>query len=230
MDDIGVKFNMIVAVSGGHIKGHAKKPWTPECKVVDGKTYVVVDRKDPMFIRFCKNDFHMVDALIQMRNQAVNDAMRMTTRDEDPMAEALQVDGEAPLKKPKRDLIEKVPRVFNVTVKLHTGEAQTASVMSHWISSSALAIELTDENLKLLLQTPNLEFHQFTPVIEQPNVRWYRSRHSVYIRYHNSETSSWMFKVVSVARNHDDEVVQAECEKSAEVLHNYYNENHSTPR
>ena len=54
--------------------------------------------------------------------------------------------------RPKRELIDLIPKIIDIEVETRTGVQATVSVISTWRSKSTLQIELSDDNLDLLLE------------------------------------------------------------------------------
>ena len=55
-----------------------------------------------------------------------------------------------------RELIDQIPTILEVTVLTRNGVEATVSVLSSWREKGVLQIELTKENLDLLLEDPRL--------------------------------------------------------------------------
>ena len=78
----------VTMITGGGLGSSLKTAWIPTTKEVQGRTFFVCDRIDPKMAKLVRNDFTMHDHLVQLRNQAVERAMKETCGlEDDPMVE-----------------------------------------------------------------------------------------------------------------------------------------------
>ena len=61
------------------------------------------------------------------------------------------------LNRPKRELIDKIPKTIEVEVETRNGVQATVRVLPTWRERSVLQLELTQGNLDLLLEEPRVE-------------------------------------------------------------------------
>ena len=89
--------------------------------------------------------------------------------------------------RPKRELIDSIPEVIELEVVTRNGVQVTVKVRPSWREKCVLRIELTQENMDLLLEEPPAESAPFSPRIEQPDVVWVASRNHVRCTYWDSK-------------------------------------------
>ena len=97
-------------------------------------------------------------------------------------------------KHPKKELIDKIPKTIEVKVETRNGVQHTVRVVPSWRERSVLQLELTHDNLNLLLEEPRPEAtpRVFTPRIEEPDVTWVKDRNHVRCTYWNSKKRKWL--------------------------------------
>ena len=98
------------------------------------------------------------------------------------------------MNRPRRELIDRIPRVLELSVVTRNGFEATVSVLPSWREKGVLQIELTKENMDLLLESPPAAPAPFTPKITQPDVTWVRFRNQVRCSYWDSKKRGWRTK------------------------------------
>ena len=94
---------------------------------------------------------------------------------------------EGRLNRPRRELIDRIPRVLEITVVTRSGVEATVNVLPSWREKCVLQIELTKENMDLLLEEPPAASAPFTPTISQTDVVWLSHRNHVRCTYWESK-------------------------------------------
>ena len=133
--------------------------------------------------------------------------------------------------RPKRELIDLIPKIIDIEVETRTGVQATVSVISTWRAKSALQIELTEDNLDLLLEGPPAVSAPFMPnLAEFPNTSWVVGRNCVRTSYWDSKQGRWKVKSQVVDFEDDDaiEEKQAAVSAAASVLEEFFNRHHDT--
>ena len=116
--------------------------------------------------------------------------MQALCQNEDPNEENPR-QGRMPTR-PKRELIDQIDPVINVEVETKNGVQATVNVIPSWRDKGALQIELTQENMDLLLEDPPAVSAPFNPNLEDyPNVTWISARSHLRIRWWDSKHQKW---------------------------------------
>ena len=128
----------------------------------------------------------MVTYIKFMRDRKAMDLMRAAApQDADPNESNIVVPRVPD--RPKRELIDLIPKIIDIEVETRTGVQATVSVIPSWRDKGALQIELTQENLDLMLEEPPAVSAPFVPnLAEFPNTSWVGSRKCVRTSYWDS--------------------------------------------
>ena len=133
--------------------------------------------------------------------------------------------------RPKRELIDLIPKIIDIEVETRTGVQATVSVISTWRSKSTLQIELSEDNLDLLLEDPPAASARFIPnLAEFPNTRWIGNRNQVRCSYWDSKRGGWKIKSQGVNFQDADTIEEKEAAVSAaaSVLEEFFHHHHDT--
>ena len=114
-------------------------------------------------------------------------------------------------------------------VETRNGVQATVRVLPSWRESSVLQLELTQDNLDLLLEEPRPEETQFTPTISQPDVAWVKDRNYVRCRYWSSRTKKWRTRsrLIDFDSDMDDDKKQELVDIGAIALQRIFNACHN---
>ena len=130
----------------------------------------------------------------------------------------------------KKELIDKIQKTIEVEVETRNGVHHTVRVVPSWRERSVLQLELTHDNLNLLLEEPRPEAAPpvFTPRIDQPNVVWVNARTQVRCKYWISKKKKWKTtsRPIDFDSDMDDDQKQDVVNREAMALQDYFDANH----
>ena len=157
-----------VAVRGGGIPLDATlhHSWTLYPEYVDGSRFVDIYTADYRCKIYFNHHFATVNHSIKLREAKVAELMRGLANEEDP--NAAEISPSVRLYRPKRELIDSIPEVIELEVVTRNAVHVTVKVRPSWREKAVLQIELTQENMDLLLEEPPAESAPLWPRIEQP--------------------------------------------------------------
>ena len=124
----------------------------------------------------------MVDRIRQLRNRKVDFEMKKVGHD---VSETDGVDmAELPMpKRPRRALADEIPKILTITIQLIDGSLRDLRVLSCFHQGTPPAIELTQDGVALLSETP---IEDEVVQTHQPNVKWAPQSQAVYCLYRTS--------------------------------------------
>ena len=220
----------IVAIRGGGIPLDAplNGSWTLRYKLHDGKKFISVAPNDYFTKKFLQNKTAMVDKIKSLRNDAVIKQMRQLSQTEDVNNPDADDASDAMPKRPKRELVDDIQKVMTLQVATTNSVQHSVNVLSTWRENSTVTIELTDVNLELLLEEPEIA-HGDPLSIKREHVHWRESRHALVMRYHDGPKQKWrhMFrKMENAVGSHG---LQAEVDEVAQALEEIYEKKHTEP-
>ena len=223
-----------VAIRGGGIPLDATQhcAWMLVPEVVDGHRFIDVGQNDHGAGRYLNKNFDMVERLRHRRNTKVAELMRaIASAEVDPNSNGcISPDAEdRRLSRPKRELIDKIPKTIEVEVETRNGVQHTVRVVPSWRERGVLQLELTQDNLDLLLEEPRPEATPFTPTIDQPDVVWVKDRNHVRCTYWSSKTKKWRTtsRPIDFDSDMDDDKKQELVDIGAIALQRIFNANHN---
>ena len=157
--------------------------------------------------------------------------MRGLASEEDPN-DLDSISSVGAMNRPRRELIDHMPKVLELSVVTRNGVEATVNVLSSWRERGVLQIELTKENMDLLLEDPPTESVQFTPTIcgvNCPDVTWYSPRNHLRCTYWNSKKQTWTIKskLIEFDANESDEQRQELVDKEANALQAFFVAHHN---
>ena len=222
----------VVAVRGGGIQLDASlaHAWILVPEYVDGRRFVDIYTAENRCRGYLNGRFAMVEKLKRLRDAKAAELMRLAAEDGDPN-DSNTHQGDK-LTRPKRELIDKIPKIIEVEVATRNGVEATVSVLPSWRERQVLQIELSRENLDLLLEEPQTAVSApFTPNIQQPDVFWVNGRNSVRCTYWCKKSQGWKTKsqVIEFDDSLDENQKQEVVSRAAELMQLFFNNNHSTP-
>ena len=140
---------------------------TPE--VVEGRRFVDI------YISYRARQYldghhAMLDHIRKLRDAKAKEAMRGLANQEDPNDRDSISPAEGAMTRPMRELIDRIPKILDLSVMTRNGFEATVSVLPSWREKGVLQIELTKENMDLLLEDPPAVSAPFTPKISHPDV------------------------------------------------------------
>jgi hypothetical protein len=221
-----VSITDVVAVRGGGIKLDAtlERSWIVIPEDVDGYRFFEV-HANYHCKQYLNANFRMVERLQKQRNAKAAALMRAAAAaDLDP-----HCGGWISPEHMKKELIDKIPKTIEVEVETRNGVQATVRVLPSWRESSVLQLELTQDNLDLLLEEPRPEETQFTPTISQPDVAWVKDRNYVRCRYWSSRVKKWKTRsrLIDFDSDMDDDKKQELVDIGAIALQRHFNANHN---
>ena len=195
------------------------------CEYVEhaDRKFIRVGKTSYKFREICGGNLDMFEVLLKKRNDAVRDAMIK----ECGVAEGSDAAVALP-KRPRKQMIDEVPKIIDVKVELESGGSQTVAVLSHWCEAGMLEIELSKESVQLLREAPASSEQAFTPNISDLNVKWKPSTSSVYTRFYDG--TKWRQKTMRVSVTDDRELMQTRVDKIASVMQAFFNVQHCDGR
>ena len=204
----------VFAVTGGGMVKERSKAWIITPTEVDGKKTGEIYERDHLTGKFLGNNFAMVDHIRHLRNEMVKEQMKE------------QIDGT--LNKPKRELVDKLPKVLTVIVKTASVVA-SVNVLTEWRGNGVLQLEITLPNLELLLEQPPAESAPWTPKIESADVHWRTSTNALNCKYWDSRAMKYKSKTIAVdvGSEVDDEAKQDLVDRAKVELEEYYASHHN---
>ena len=222
----------LVAIRGGGLPDDLpnNNTWVAQPENVEGRRFVHVMSYDGRCRTFFSKNFDMVNHIKSLRDRKVMELMlAASVQDEDPN-EPNPVAQTTPTR-PKRELIDLIPKIIDIEVETRTGVQATVSVISTWKSRMTLQIELSEDNLDLLLEEPPAVSAPFIPnLAEFPNTRWIGNRNQVRCSYWDSKHGGWKIKSQGVNFQDADTIEEKEAAVSAaaSVLEEFFNRHHDT--
>ena len=216
----------VVVITGGGLGDNLRIGWLATVVSRDDKKFISADKADTKFAKFVSQDFDMTDAIICARNRATDVLMRRAEAARDPMSEMAEV---ATLKRSRKEMLDEIDAAIQITVKLASGGEHTLWVLTACSSRHKLCIELTEENVAVLLKSPadaDVEPDKAQPDVNEANVRWMASRHAVYCRYYDGAAKKWRVKIMRVDGASGG---QRGVDKMATVCQSFYDLHHTDP-
>ena len=123
------------------------RDWVTVPNIIQGRTFVTIDHRCRDL--FGENGWMLADVK-QCRNGKVAELTAESARDDgDP-------NGPEP-KRRKRHPMDHVPRIITINIPTRRGTYATIDVLSSWWPSTLLQVELTSDNVQLLLEKPPAE-------------------------------------------------------------------------
>lgn len=146
-------------MTGGRLGECPKGGWAVNTSQVEGRRFVVVDKLDAKLAKMLGSEWRMVDELTRLRNEATEEAMKATRAAQvvpDPLA---RLDGglqQMIAKRPRKEMFDDINnKVLVVKVRTEEGpENHEVRILASWNHRCKLQVEMTDDNLNLLLLTP----------------------------------------------------------------------------
>ena len=209
------------------------QPWTVEPTKVLAKPFAAIYTGDYRAQTYFNGHFTMVNQIKKLRDAKSVELMHgLDTEENNPNGSDSNHRPEGSLRAPKRELIDKIPRVLELEVATSNGWEATVNVLSSRRGKSVLQIELTNENIDLLLEGPPTESVQFTPTIcgvNCPDVTWYSPRNHLRCTYWNSKKQTWTIKskLIEFDANESDEQRQELVDKEANALQAFFVAHHN---
>ena len=221
----------VVAIRGGGIPlddaiNHA---WLVKPEAIEDRLFVDINAQDARCRRYFGHNFAMVTHIKTLRDRKVLELMRALAKDEDP--NETNTGGKAKLPdRPKRELIDKLPKIIDIDVDTNNGIQATISVIPSWRDKGALQIELTQENIDLMLEAPPAVSAPLKINLSQyPNVYWIAARNHVRCNWWDSRRKIWRIssKSVEFEDQAGEEEKEAAILAAADSLQELYEANHN---
>ena len=221
----------VVAIRGGGIPlddaiNHA---WLVKPETIEGRSFVDINAQDARCRRYFGHNFAMVTHIKTLRDRKVLELMRALANNEDP--NETNAGGKSKLPdRPKRELIDKLPQIIDIDVVTNNGIQATVSVIPSWRDKGALQIELTQENIDLLLEEPPAVSAPLKINLDEyPNVYWIAARNHVRCNWWDSKRSVWRIssKSVDLEDHAGEEEKEAAILAAADSLQELYETNHN---
>jgi len=229
-----------VAIRGGGIANDAPKPqiWHVEPCMVQDVEFLEISARDPHCRRFFQKRFAMVRHIKAIRNAKTLELMTALSNHEgDPNDDMPNDSNSSPCKsrktdRPRRELIDDLPKVIDLEVHTRSGIRATVRVTRCCRrSNSQLEIELTDDNLDLMREDPPAASAQFNPAVsaQYPTVRWVSKRNSVRCTWWDSKKKRWKTtsRLVEFDEGAGDEEKESAVNDAAAYLQSFYESHHN---
>ena len=128
------------------------RDWVTVPNIIQGRTFVTIDHR-------CRDLFGEDGAMLADLKQRRNQQVESARDDGDPNAEANSSDPNAEPNSKRRKLnpMDNVPRIITIDIPTLTGTYASIDVLSSWWPSASLQVELTSDNVQLLLEKPPAE-------------------------------------------------------------------------
>jgi len=192
-----------------------------------GMISVVKIAKEHRFDTFVRGKFAMYEHILQLRNKAVESLMaRHCNASEDP---ASTESAEMP-KRRKTKMIDEIDAMIEIEVQAEGEEPVTMKVVATASDQNVLEMELTEANVSMLLKDPPADEEEFTPAVNQSNVRWLPKTHSLQVWYFDREVLKWRSKTSGVKMMGTSAQRQDRVDKISKVLQTFYEQHHSDPK
>ena len=222
----------LVAIRGGGLPDDLpnNNTWVAQPEEIEGRRFIHLMSYDGRCRAFFSYNFDMVNHIKSLRDRKVMDLMLASSVQEEDPNEPNPVAQTTPTR-PKRELIDLIPKIIDIEVETCTGVQATVSVISTWKSRMTLQIELTEDNLDLLLEEPPAVSAPFIPnLAEFPHTSWVGPRRCVRTSYWDSKQGGWKIKSQIVNFQDDDTIEEKEAAVSAaaSVLEEFCNRHHDT--
>ena len=181
----------VVAVTGGDIKDDGE--WIIKPIIVEGKRFANILGDNYRCQQFLGKRFNMVKHIKTIRSKEVNAQMRALSKEEDPNMADVETDST----KPKRELIDRIPKILAIDVTT-TSTVATVNVLAEAREHGVLRIEVTKANLELLLEEPPAEATAWIPDVDETNIYWIPSREKLQCKYWDSAKMKYRYKTMQV--------------------------------
>ena len=184
----------VIAIRGGGIPMDSLlyNTWMLTPVVVEERRFVDIYTSDYKCKKYLDCNFSMVRYLKKQRDAKTTEAMKLLAHEEDLNDEENNTKPvEAPLHRPKRELIDRIPKTIEISVVTRNGVEATVVVLPSWREKGVLQIELTKENMDLLLEDPPAASAPFTPKISQTDAICLSHRNHVRCTYWESKKKVW---------------------------------------
>ena len=203
-----------------------KNAWIITPKEVDGKVFGEIYKGDELTRKFLGNNFAMAEHIRHLRNEMVKKQMMVLSAEDDPNNDDARAD--CTLTKPKRDLVDQLPKVLTVIVQTASMEV-SVNVLTEWRSSGVLQLEITLTNLELLLEEPPAVSAPWKPTIDSEKVHWVPSRKKWMCKYWDSRAIKSRYKYIGVDVESEvsDEAKQDLVNRAKDELERFYDEHHN---
>ena len=225
----------VVAIKGGgiHVDQSLSYAWIVKPEEVDGRRFVQITTQDSRCRYYFGGNFGMVNHIKTLRDCKTMDLMRAAAqKGDDPNAGISNFannNNKLP-ERPKCELIDLIPNIIDIDVSTNNGIQATVSVIPTWRDKGALQIELTQENMDLLLEAPPAESAPFNPNLAAfPQAKWVAKRGHVRCSYWDSKRE--MIKMhsqrVEFAPDDTPEEKESLVHAAAAAVQEFYNTHHN---
>ena len=180
----------VVAIRGGGIPldEPLHMAWIVNPEIIEGRRFVQIVYNNHRCRVYFQKDFAMVHHIKALRDRKAKQLMQALAKEED--LNETNVAARMP-DRPKRELIDQIASIIDIEVCTRNGVQATVSVIPSWRKNKALQIELTQENMDLLLEEPPDEPAPFNPATAVsascPNVYWVTLRNAVRCTWYDSK-------------------------------------------
>ena len=163
----------VVAIRGGgiNLESPLMHAWVVKPVMIAGRRFVPIYTRDYRCQQRFENNFRMVHHITKLRNDKVMVSMSQLAAEDDPNEDNPVLQGMP--SRPKKVLIDQLPEVLLIKADTQSGLEAAVHVLPSWLERGVLNIELNQENMDLLLESPPAASAcPFVPGIGQPNVSW----------------------------------------------------------
>ena len=171
--------------------------WVVEPVTVDGRRFVEICAQDARCKLYFQQNFAMVKYIKQVRDRKVFELMLSVLPQSDPNEDNPVVTSVSD--RARRELINQIPKTIDIEVDTRNRIRARVTVVASWPENGALQIELTRENMELLLEEPPAGSARFLPILAlYPNVKWVPAGSLVRTIWWDSEQRMWNFTSLKV--------------------------------
>ena len=162
--------------------------WIVKPEIIEGRRFVEIYANDSRCRAYFQKKIAMVNHIKALRDRKAVELMLALAKEED--LNETNVAARMP-DRPKRELIDQIASIIDIEVCTRNGVQATVSVIPSWRNNKSLQIELSQENMDLLLEEPPDEPAPFNPAAEvaarYPNVHWLTHRNAVRCTWYDSK-------------------------------------------
>ena len=183
----------VVAIRGGGIPldQNIANSWVVQPRIINGRRFVeIYAHGGGRAMTYVQHKWDMVKHMKALRDAKTRELMRAVLPQTDPNEENPAVTSVSD--RPRRELIDQIPPFIDIEVGTRNGIRVTVNVVPSWRQNMALQIELTRENIELLLEDPPAGSARFVPSLAAfPNVSWIGDRNHVRTVWWESKRRIW---------------------------------------
>ena len=218
-----IQRNVVAVARNEEAAGQLHRCWFPTVEERSGRQFMTIVSGEYRFKKFIDNKMDMFDAIVKARSEAVEEALlNKFGESADP-----SMDRSLPNRR-RAEMIDEIEDVLHASVQTDDGTNHKIYVLKPATDGSKLSIELTNENVDLLLMKPkDAKVTNYVPSIGYENVKWCGARSSVYCKYYDADKTRTIRKSFPVTPSEDESVYQERVDSMAKLCNDFYQEKHT---